>query len=291
MTRARALAAGLLLLVAAVALVATAAPARERPAELGRMAAEGAVTLAARAAPRTRSSPPPACVPGESVGGNVALANVGESRGRLTLLRTRHGRHARPLRRPPLRRAAAARGGDRRRLVDRPAGRPRRARPRRHGAGRGPQLPADADPARTPARAAATTPSRAPRSRSTGRGRPSPSDRRRPRRPRPPTATPAPAPAGDAAGDRARGPAARPRGAPRLELRIPHQRVLGTRGIVVFGRCDRPCRTAFRARIQTSPLGARLGADAAAPARVPRGSARRGGCRSRAAPSGGSGCG
>ena len=44
------------------------------------------------------------------------------------------------------------------------------------------------------------------------------------------------------------------RGAPRLELRIPHQRVLGTRGIVVFGRCDRPCRIAFRARIQTSPL-------------------------------------
>jgi hypothetical protein len=44
------------------------------------------------------------------------------------------------------------------------------------------------------------------------------------------------------------------RGAPRLELRIPRQRVLGTRGIDVFGRCDRPCRVKFRARIQTSPL-------------------------------------
>ena len=38
---------------------------------------------------RTRSSRPSGLRPGQSVGGNVALANVGESRGRLTLLRTR----------------------------------------------------------------------------------------------------------------------------------------------------------------------------------------------------------
>ena len=82
----RALATGLLLLVATV-LVATAAPARERPAKLGRMAAEGAVTLAAKGSSHaiiTASG----LLPGESVGGNIALANVGETRGRLTMLRT-----------------------------------------------------------------------------------------------------------------------------------------------------------------------------------------------------------
>ena len=86
MTRPRALAAGLLL-VLAVALVATAAPARERPAELGRMAAQGAVTLSAAGtghAILTASG----LRPGQSVAGNIALANVGESRGRLTLRRT-----------------------------------------------------------------------------------------------------------------------------------------------------------------------------------------------------------
>ena len=39
-----------------------------------------------------------------------------------------------------------------------------------------------------------------------------------------------------------------------MTLRIPHQRVLATRGISVYGSCDRPCRISFRARIQTSPL-------------------------------------
>ncbi len=44
------------------------------------------------------------------------------------------------------------------------------------------------------------------------------------------------------------------RRAPRLQLRIPHQRVLGTRGITLYGNCDRPCLLSLRARIQTSPL-------------------------------------
>jgi hypothetical protein len=63
-----------------------------------------------------------------------------------------------------------------------------------------------------------------------------------------PTATPTPAPVAPA----------KPvtpilTGAPRLELRIPHQRVLGTRGITMYGSCDRPCRIAFRASIRTAP--------------------------------------
>ena len=52
------------------------------------MAAQGAVTLSASGGGHaiiTASG----LRPGQSVGGNVALANVGESRGRLTLLRTR----------------------------------------------------------------------------------------------------------------------------------------------------------------------------------------------------------
>jgi hypothetical protein len=43
------------------------------------------------------------------------------------------------------------------------------------------------------------------------------------------------------------------RRAPRLELRIPHQRVLATRGISMFGRCDQPCRISIKARVTTSP--------------------------------------
>ena len=42
-------------------------------------------------------------------------------------------------------------------------------------------------------------------------------------------------------------------GAPLLALCIPHQRVLATRGISMYGRCDRACRITFRARIRTSP--------------------------------------
>ncbi len=44
------------------------------------------------------------------------------------------------------------------------------------------------------------------------------------------------------------------RGAPQLHLRIPRQRVLATRGISMYARCDRPCRLSFQARIETSPL-------------------------------------
>jgi hypothetical protein len=80
----------------------------------------------------------------------------------------------------------------------------------------------------------------------------------------PPAATPTPTATAAPPGPTTPGPATpatapeRPLpvrgGAPRLELRIPHQRVLGTRGIWMFGSCDRPCRIAFKARIQTSPL-------------------------------------
>ncbi|HET8952267.1 MAG TPA: hypothetical protein VFN44_17225, partial [Solirubrobacteraceae bacterium] len=86
MTRSRAIGTAVLLVLAA-ALVATAAPARERPAELGRMAAEGAVTLSAAGSHAIITASH--LRPGQSVAGNVALANVGEARGRLTLLRTR----------------------------------------------------------------------------------------------------------------------------------------------------------------------------------------------------------
>ena len=46
----------------------------------------------------------------------------------------------------------------------------------------------------------------------------------------------------------------RPGPAPKLQLRIPHQRVLGTRGITLYGNCDRPCLLSLGARVQTSPL-------------------------------------
>ena len=132
MTRPRAIAAGILLALA-VALVATAAPARERPAELGRMAAEGAVTLSAAGtghAILTASG----LRPGQSVSGNIALANVGESRGRLTLLRTgmvdTPGRFGGRLSDALLLRVEEIGGGS----WTGPLAGPGRARPRDHGA-------------------------------------------------------------------------------------------------------------------------------------------------------------
>lgn len=248
MTRTRALAAGALLVLVA-ALVATAAPARERPAELGRMAAEGAVTLAAAGSSHailTASG----LRPGQSVAGNVALANVGETRGRLTLLRTgmvdTPGRFGGRLSGALLLRVEEIGGGswtgpltgpDALDLGVMEAGEGRSYRltltlpdTGQHGRDNGVQ-------------GASVTIDWAWQTESVGPPAVTPTATATPVEP---SATP---------------PAAEPeaplpvrRGAPRLQLRIPHQRVLGTRGIVVYGRCDRPCRTAFRARVQTSPL-------------------------------------
>ena len=255
MTRARALAACALLALV-VALVATAAPARERPAQLGRMAAEGAVTLAAAGSSHailTASG----LRPGQSVAGNVALANVGESRGQLTLLRTRMvdapGRFGGRLSDALLLRVEEVGGGS----------------------WTGPLAGPDAldlgvmEPGEGRSyRLTLTLPDTGPRGRDNGvQGSSVTIDWAwETESVGPPAVTPTPSPSttGSATPAPISPPATPPaaasgaplpvRGAPRLQLRIPHQRVLGTRGIVVYGRCDRPCRTAFRARIQTSPL-------------------------------------
>jgi hypothetical protein len=60
-----------------------------------------------------------------------------------------------------------------------------------------------------------------------------------------PTATPAPPVAPPPADVRA--------AASVLTLRIPWQRVLKTRGITVWGTCDRRCALSFNARVQTAP--------------------------------------
>jgi hypothetical protein len=67
-----------------------------------------------------------------------------------------------------------------------------------------------------------------------------------------PTVTPAPTPVGL--------PTVIGGGAPRFDLRIPHQRVIKTRGISVFGTCDEPCQVTFRARIKTAPPRAKASA-------------------------------
>jgi hypothetical protein len=71
-----------------------------------------------------------------------------------------------------------------------------------------------------------------------------------------PTATPAASPPPGTSAQPVTGTPDPPlpvRGAPRLQLRIPHQRVLGTRGITLYGNCDLPCLLSLGARIQTSP--------------------------------------
>ena len=234
------------LLALAVALVATAAPARERPAQLGRMAAAGAVTLSA-----SDSSVSLIHVsglrPGQSVGGNVALANVGESRGRLSLLRTRMvdtpGRFGGRLSDALLLRVEQIGGGSWTGplagpdaldlgVIEPGEGRsyrltltlPDTGPGGRDNAVQGSSVTIDwawatetiVTPAATPPAAATPPPAATPPATT-------------------PPATVAPA-----------------RGGPRLQLRIPHQRVLGTRGISMYGSCDRACRITFRARIETA---------------------------------------
>ena len=238
MTRARALAAGVLLVIA-VALVATAAPARERPAELGRMAAEGAVTLRAAAGTGHAIITAGGLRPGQSVSGLVALANVGESRGRLTLQRTAMvdtpGRFGGRLSDALLLRVEELGGGSWTGPLSGPDALDLGTM--EPGEGRSYKL-------------TLTLPDTGPHGRDNGVqgssvtidwawatesvGGPPPAAT-------PPATTDAPAPQ----------PVRR---APRLELRIPHQRVLATRGISLYGRCNEPCRIAFRARVTTSPV-------------------------------------
>jgi hypothetical protein len=239
-TRARAVAAGALLLALAIALVATAAPARERPAELGRMAAEGAVTLAAAGSSHailTASH----MRPGQSVSGNVALANVGESRGRLILLRTRiadtPGRFGGRLSDALLLRVEELGGGSWTGPLTGPDALDLGIM--EPGEGRSYKLtlmlpdtgPAGRD---NSVQGSSVTINWAWATESVGT----------------PAATPTPpAPAAPA-----RPLPVRAAMAPRLQLRIPHQRVLGTRGITLYGNCDRPCLLSLSARVQTSPL-------------------------------------
>jgi len=259
-TRSRAIAAGVLLAIVA-ALAATAAPARERPAELGRMAAEGAVTLAAAGSSHailTASG----LRPGQSVSGNVALANVGESSGRLTLLRTgmvdTPGRFGGRLSDALLLRVEELGGGSwtgplaGQDMLDLGVMEP--------GEGRSYRL-------------TLTLPDTGPNGRNNAVqgssvtidwawatesiGGPPPAQTASPTPPPAPSATPGPGATATPNGPRSVEEPEPPlpvRGAPRLQLRIPHQRVLATRGISMYGSCDRPCRISFRARIQTSPL-------------------------------------
>jgi len=258
-TRRRAAAAGLLLALV-VALVATAAPARERPAEVGRMAAEGAARLSAAGGGHAIITAA-GLRPGQSVAGLIALANVGETRGRLWLRRTAMldtpGRFGGRLSDALLLRVEELGGGSWTGPLSGPdtldlgVMEPGEGRSYKltltlpdtgpHGADNGVQGSSvtidwawvtesvggpvvTPTPTATPVPTATATPGGTPPS-----ARPTP------------TATPeAPLPV---------------RGLPpRLELRIPQQRVLGTRGITLYGNCDRPCLLSLSARVQTAPL-------------------------------------
>lgn len=261
MTRPRAIAA-CLLLVLVVALVATAAPARERPAELGRMAAEGAVKLTASGSHAIITAS--GLKPGQSVGGNVALANVGDARGRLTLLRTNMvdtpGRFGGRLSDALLLRVEELGGGSWTGPLSGPDALDLGIM--EPGEGRSYRLtltlpdtgPAGRDNA---VQGSSVSIDWAWHTESVGPPVSTPT----------PTPTATPAPGGGGGGTPPATPSSETppasatpeppqpvRRAPRLELRVPHQRVLATRGISMYGSCDRPCRISFRARIETSPL-------------------------------------
>ena len=254
MTRARAIAACALLALVA-ALVATAAPARERPAELGRMAAEGAVTLAAAGSSHALITVS-GLRPGQSVAGSVALANVGESRGRLSLLRTRMvdtpGRFGGRLSEALKLRVEEIGGGSWTGPLAGPDALDLGIM--EPGEGRSYKLtltlpdsgPAGRDNA---VQGSSVTIDWAWATESVG----PPSATPTPTAPATPDA-PAPAPVATPAAAPERPLPVRAAVAPRLQLRIPHQRVLGTRGITLYGNCDRPCLLSLGARIQTAPL-------------------------------------
>ncbi|MEA2310263.1 MAG: hypothetical protein QOE28_231, partial [Solirubrobacteraceae bacterium] len=88
MTRRRALAAAAFAVVGVLAWVGSSALAGPRPAQLGRMAAAGSVTLAASDDGGTALLRADHLVPGRSVSGTISLGNVGESGGELSLVQT-----------------------------------------------------------------------------------------------------------------------------------------------------------------------------------------------------------
>jgi hypothetical protein len=259
-TRRRAIAAGVLLAIV-VALVATAAPARERPAELGRMAAEGAVTLSAASGTGHAIITASGLRPGQSVAGLVALANVGESRGRLTLQRTRTvdtpGRFGGRLSDALLLRVEEVGGGSWTGPLSGPDALDLGIM--EPGEGRSYKLTLtlpDTGPhgADNHVQGSSVTIDWAWTTESMGGPvvSPTPTPTPGPSATPPPGAAPAATPGvPGVSGEEAPQPVRR---APRIELRIPHQRVLATRGISVFGSCDRPCRVSFRARVRTSPV-------------------------------------
>jgi hypothetical protein len=266
-TQPRALAAGILLALA-VALVATGAPARERPAELGRMAAQGAVTLSAASGTGHAILTASGLRPGQSVAGTIALANVGESRGRLTFTRTgmvdTPGRFGGRLSDALLLRVEELGGGtwtgplagpD---ALDLGIMEPAEGRSYRLTL----TLPDTGQRGRDNAvQGSSVTIDWAWTTESVGPVVVTPTPTPTPTSSPDPTATPAPGGGGSDSAPPATSPPATAtpeaphpvRRAPRLELRVPHQRVLATRGISMYGSCDRPCRVSFRARIQTSP--------------------------------------
>ena len=260
--RARAITAGALLALV-VALVATAAPARERPAEIGRMAAEGAVTLAASGSSHAIITVS-GLRPGQSVAGSVALANVGESRGRLTLLRTRivdsPGRFGGRLSEALLLRVEEIGGGSWTGPLAGPDAldlgimEPGEGRSYRLTLTLPDSGPAGRDNA---VQGSSVTIDWAWATESVGPPSATPTPTATPGTPGPgttPGATPGTTPGATPATAPERPLPARAAPAPRLQLRIPHQRVLGTRGVTLYGNCDRPCLLSLGARIQTSPL-------------------------------------
>lgn len=66
-----------------------------------------------------------------------------------------------------------------------------------------------------------------------------------------PVATPPPSGGGDP------DPPPVPPGAPRITIRVPHQRVMHTDAVRVFARCDVACRVRFSGRAVTAPRGRR----------------------------------
>ena len=239
-------------LALAIAVAAGAAGAHERPAEIGRMAATGAVTLSSAKA-STAIIHATGLVPGQSVSGNVALANVGDTRGRLSLLRTGMvdvpGRYGGRLSDALQLRVEDADGGAWTgplagpSVLDLGVMEPGEGRSYRLTV----TLPDTGPYGRDNAvQGSSVTIDWAWATEAVGPpvATPTPTASATPPQPEPSVTPPAVVPE-------------RPlpvRGAPRLSLRIPHQRVLGTRGISVYGSCDRPCRIAFKARVQTSPL-------------------------------------
>ena len=270
----RAAATAMATLAVALVGVATAAVAGERPAELGRMAATGAVEL---------SGPGGAILelegmrPGQSVTGTVALRNDGEAAGRLRLART-------ALADTPGRGGARLSQALRLRIEELGSGAPRVVY---DGGLEGPSLldfgtiagdqgrafrftatlpdtgrppgPVAGDNALQAAstqvdwtwatEAVEPTPTPTP----TPAATPEPTVTPQPTATPAPTQTPVPEPTAAPAATPPPPPVVVGGGAPELTLRIPRQVVLKTKGITLFGRCDEACSVRFAAQVTTAP--------------------------------------